>query len=107
MVPVFISPFLRDNDPQIHLPAANYILRRVQVQFGWLKPALGRIRVLKPRKSFVVASVCFSLGLGVCLFYALHYQQGEGTAVVLRARFVRTRYEYADVPAEVRIIFEY
>ena len=43
----------------------------------------------------------------MCLFYALHYQQGEGTAVVLRARFVRTRYEYADVPAEVRIIFEY
>ena len=25
----------------------------------------------------------------VCLFYAVHYQQGEGTAVVLRAWFVR------------------
>ena len=77
--------FLRDHDPQTHLPAANYyILRRVQVQFGWLKPALGRIRVPKPRKSSVVASGCFSLGLGVCLFYDL-YQQGDGTAVVLRA----------------------
>ena len=33
----FISLFLRDNDPQVHLPAANYMLRRIQVQFGWLK----------------------------------------------------------------------
>ena len=74
-------------------------------QAGWDQVWVGSVP--KPRKSFVVASVCFSLGLGVCLFYALHYQQGEGTAVVLRARFVRTRYEYADVPAEVRIIFEY
>ena len=32
-----ISPFLRDNDPQVHLPAANCVLRRVQVQFGRLK----------------------------------------------------------------------
>ena len=31
----FISPFLRDDDPQIHLPAADYILPRVQVRFGW------------------------------------------------------------------------
>ena len=44
----------------------------------------------KPRKSSVVASVCFSLGLGVCLFHALYYQEGEGIAVVLRAWFVRT-----------------
>ena len=51
------SPFLRDNDPQIPLPAANYILRRVQVQFRLLEPALGRIRVSKPRKSSVVACV--------------------------------------------------
>ena len=66
----------------MHLQAANYILRRVQVQFGWFKPALGRIRVPKPRQSSVVTSVFFSLGLGVCLFYALYYQQGEGTAVL-------------------------
>ena len=32
----FISPSLRDNDPQAQLPAANEMLRRVQVQFGYL-----------------------------------------------------------------------
>ena len=52
-----------------------------------LGSGLVRIRVPKPRKNnYVVASVCFSLGLGVCLFYA---QQGESTAVVIRAWFVR------------------
>ena len=34
--------------------------------------------------------MCFLLGLSVCLFYALYYQQGDNTAVVLRAWFVRT-----------------
>ena len=33
----FISPFVRDNYPQVHSRAANYTLRRVQAQFGWLK----------------------------------------------------------------------
>ena len=85
----FISPFLRDSDPHVHLPAANYIFRCVQVQFGWPKPALGSIRVPKPRKSSVVASVCFSLRLGVCLFYAYTINMERGTAVVSRAWFVR------------------
>ena len=68
-----------------------------QVQLG---SGLGRIRVPKPRTCGrvllrVVASVCFSLGLGVCLFYALYYQQGESTAVVMiRAWFVRTNTIY-------------
>ena len=56
-----------------------YILRLVQVQFGWLKRALGRIRVPKPRKSSVVASVWNFHLVSAC---ALYYQQGEGTAVV-------------------------
>ena len=90
----------------MHLPAADYILQRVQVQFGWLKPALGSIWVPKPRKISVVASVCvFHFGLGVCPFYALYYQRGEGTAVVLRAWFVRMNIR-VDVLAEVRIMVE-
>ena len=32
-----MSLFLRNEDPHVHLSAANYILRRVQVQCGWLK----------------------------------------------------------------------
>ena len=55
----------------------------------------------------MVTSVCFSLGLGLCLFSALYYQQGEGTAVVLRAWFVlRSTYEYVDVLTQVRILAE-
>ena len=64
---------------------------------------LGRIRVPKPRKSSVVASVwCFSLGLGVCLFYALYYQQRDSTAVgVIRAWFVRVNmWTYLPWPGE-------
>ena len=44
IVPVY-WPFLRDNDPQVHLPAANYVLRRVQVQFGCLKSGWDQVWV--------------------------------------------------------------
>ena len=41
----FISTFLRDNDPHVHLPAADYILRRVRVQFGRLKSGWDQVWV--------------------------------------------------------------
>ena len=61
----------------------------------------------KPSKSSVVASVCFSLGLGVCLFYAPYYEQGDSTAaVVVIYTFMVCTYEYVDVLTQVRIMVE-
>ena len=60
-----------------------------------LGSGLGRIRVPKPRKSSVVASVYFLLGVGVCLFHALYHQQSSST------------YEYVDVTyPQVRVMVE-
>ena len=77
----------------------RYTCRRLMIYFDVSRFGLdgsrpagtrpARIRVPKPRKSSVVASFCSSRGLGVFLFYALYYQQGAGTAVMIRAWFVR------------------
>ena len=74
-----------------------------QVRLG---SRLGRIRVPKPRISSVVESVCFSLGLGVCLFHALYYEQGEGTAVVVIYTCMDCTYGYVDVLTQVRMMVE-
>ena len=85
----FTSPFLRDHDPQVHLPDRYtcrtgtlagliiYLTCRGSVWMAQVRlgSGLGRIRVSKPRKSSVVASVCCIHALSVCLFYALYYQQ--------------------------------
>ena len=66
----------------------------------------------KPRKSSVVASVCFSLGLGVCLFYVL-LSTGRGYGGVVTCMVCTYGmnvwiylYLYVDVLAEVRIMVE-
>ena len=100
-----ISPFLGDNDPQIHLQAANYILRLVQVQFRWLKPALGGIRVRKARKSFVVATVFFTCARRVPVLCPTWYAMNRER--VQQSCYVHGLYVwYVDVLAEVRIMVE-
>ena len=75
-------------------------------QAGWDQVWVGSVP--KPRKSSVVASVCFSLGLGVCLFYAPYYEQGDSTAaVVVIYTFMVCTYEYVDVLRQVRVMVEW
>ena len=64
----------------------------------------------KPRKSSVVATVCFSLGFGVCLFYDLPVyilSRGRGYEYGSRVACMVCMYEYMEVLAEVRIIVEW
>ena len=68
----FISPFLRDNDPQVHVPSANYTLGRIQVQFGglrsgWDQSGLGGIRGTKaPEELCGGKRVFFFVSAGAC-----------------------------------------
>ena len=72
-----------------------------------LGSGLGGIRVPKPRKLSVVASVCFLLGFSVCLFYALYCcQERYSTAVVVIYTCMVCTYEYVNVRTQVRIMVE-
>ena len=62
-----------------------------------LGSGLGRIRVPKPRKSSVMANVCFSLGLLVCLFFALSAILSTGREYSSRGTCMVCPYECVDV----------
>ena len=88
------------------MPAANYILERVQVQFGWLKSGWDQVwEGSKPRKSSVVASVRVFCLVTVCACFMPYtavnreYSSRSDTCMVCM-------YESVDVLTQVRILVE-
>ena len=103
----FISPFLRDNDRQVHLPAATYILRRVQVQFGWLKSGWDQVWVgsgcqpsaKAPAEFCGGKRVFFTWSRSVPVLCPILLSPESDTCVVCT-------YGYVDVLTKVRIMVE-
>ena len=89
----FIRPFLRGNDPQVHLPAANYTLGLIQVQFRGLTSDWDQ-QVRKGSGPKAPEELC---GGKRCLFYLVSvcacFMPCSQAALVfffLRAWFIRT-----------------
>ena len=71
----FIGPFLRDHDPQAHLPTANYILDVSGFSSDGSSPTgirSGEDQGAKAPEAFCGGKGVFLLGVGVCLFYAMY-----------------------------------